>query len=294
MATKKYRKTSPFTWNDAKFKKLSNPPSAVTTWFYLMTHQHLTAIGAMLATPAGLAAELGWPEKAFRKAFKEVTDQGMAKVSEKDSIIWLPNFMKHNKPESPNVLKSWVPSFDYLPECPLKAEILQHLKVFVEGLSKGFQEAFKEAFAEALAHPLPNQEQEQEQEQDTPHSPPSISNNLPISVSNYLAGLLKKNIFNYKPNHKPISDNQLQTWAEEIDRMIRIDGRSPERIYQAVIWLFTDNLKNEAQFAVFSAGSLREKFDRIEVQIARRDIPIDDREFYESLKSMKAVIDEDD
>ncbi len=169
----KYRKVDPRIWGDAKFLELSGPPCGKLLFFFLLTHPHMTALGAMRATPAGLAAELNWPEKAFRKAFREAFQKGLIKASEKDCFIWLPNFLKYNRPESPNVLKSWASALDYLPECSLKFELIHHVKAFSEGLSKGFQEAFAEAFSEALAHPYPNQEQEQEQEQEQDNPPKS-------------------------------------------------------------------------------------------------------------------------
>lgn len=154
----RYRKISPSIWNDTKFRALSD--SAKLVFFMLLTHPQTTAIGTMRAFQQGLAPEMGWSEKAFREAFREVTEKGMAVCSEKDGLIWLPNFMKHNPPENPNVLKSWSASLDYCPECALKSKIYENVKAFAEG----FGEAFAKAFAEAFRVPLPNQEQEQEQE----------------------------------------------------------------------------------------------------------------------------------
>lgn len=161
----RYRKVDTRIWNDAKFNALSERAKLV--FFYELTHPNLTMLGAMRATLPGLAAELGMPTEAFAEAFREVLAKGMAKHDEKASFFWLPNFLRYNKPESPNVVKSWLEAFDLLPECPMKAELFQQLKDFMEGLTKGFQEAFAEAFAKAM----PNQEPEQEQEYISPAAP---------------------------------------------------------------------------------------------------------------------------
>ena len=100
--------------------------------------------------------------EAFTKAFQEALVKGMAKHDSASSFLWLPNFLKYNKPESPNVVKSWPEAFDLLPECYMKADLLQQLKGFIQGLTKGFQEAFKEAFAKDFAKGMPNQEPEPE------------------------------------------------------------------------------------------------------------------------------------
>jgi hypothetical protein len=54
----RYRKIDPRIWNDQKFRELSDDAKIV--FFLLLTHPHMTALGAMRATVAGLAAELGW------------------------------------------------------------------------------------------------------------------------------------------------------------------------------------------------------------------------------------------
>ena len=126
----KYRKIDPRIWNDAKFMSLSD--DGKLAFLFLLTHPHMTALGAMRATLAGLAEEIGWETEAFREAFREALAEGMAKHDKKACLVALPNFIKYNKPESPNVIKAWDQALDLLPECSLKAEIIQHVKAFTE------------------------------------------------------------------------------------------------------------------------------------------------------------------
>ncbi len=165
----RYRKIDTRIWNDAKFNALSERGKLV--FFYELTHPNLTMLGAMRATVPGLAAELGMQTEAFAEAFREALAKGMAKHDEKASFLWLPNFLKYNKPESPNVVKSWPDAFDLLPECTMKSELFQQLKAFAEGMTKGFNEAFAEAFPIAFAKTMPYQEQEQEQQYTSPATP---------------------------------------------------------------------------------------------------------------------------
>ncbi len=155
-----YRKVDTRIWNDQKFRELSD--SGKLGFFLLLTHPHMTSLGAMRATPGGLADELGWTPEAFREAFQEALSKGLAKHDAKACCIWLPNFLKYNGPESPNVVKSWGKALDLIPECQLKNQCVQQVKGFVEGLSKAFSEALPEVFRKTM----PNQEQEQEQEQN--------------------------------------------------------------------------------------------------------------------------------
>ncbi len=156
----RYRKIDCRIWNDAKFHALSDHGKLV--FLMLLTHPGMTALGAMRATVSGLAEELGWSTEAFREAFQEAISKGMAEHDPKACLIALPNFVKYNPPESPNVVRAWIGSLDLLPECKLKASVVASARGFVEGMSQGYREAFAEAFAKAM----PNQEQEQEQEQE--------------------------------------------------------------------------------------------------------------------------------
>lgn len=69
----------------------------------------------------------------------------MACYDGKGGLIWFPNFLRHNRPESPNVLKSWRPSYDDLPECALGERIFTALGKYAESLGKAYAEAFQEA-----------------------------------------------------------------------------------------------------------------------------------------------------
>lgn len=184
----RYRKIEVRTWSDERFRALSPvEPSGQGLWFFLLTGPHTGPIpGLFRAGRAAMAEELGWPLEAFDKAFREVSQQGMAKADFVARLVWLPNAIKHNKPESPNVVKSWAPEFDLLPECPLKLEALEAIKSFVCALGPGFSGAFMGVFdpsgkasskasGKASAKTMPNQEQEQEQEVKAIGDEPPVS-----------------------------------------------------------------------------------------------------------------------
>ena len=156
----RYRKIDCRIWNDAKFRSLSDHGKLV--FLMLLTHPGMTALGAMRATISGLAEELGWSTEAFREAFLEASSKGMVEHDPEASLIALPNFVKYNAPESPNVVRAWVGAIDLLPECALKTRVVASARGFVQGMTEGYRKAFAEAFAKAM----PNQEQEQEQEQE--------------------------------------------------------------------------------------------------------------------------------
>lgn len=157
----RYRKVSVRIWNDAKFASLSDDGKLV--FFFLLTHPHMTPLGAMRATQEGIAAELGWHPERLREAFREGLTKGLFVADEKARCIALPRFIAHNPPESPNVVKAWVKCLDDIPECDLKTQVIQTAIAFAQGMPEAFWKACV-SLREVLAKNMPNQEQEQEQD----------------------------------------------------------------------------------------------------------------------------------
>lgn len=182
----RYRKIDIRIWNDERFGRLSDDAKLV--FLFLLTHPHMTSLGAMRATLPGLAAELGWITERFQKAFNELVttrsaDQGspddhaLVEFDDRACFIGLPNFLKYNGPENPNVVTSWAKSIDLLPECPLKTKVLKRANVCMRGRSEKFVEAWEgvlqslpetlpKGFGEPLPKGMPNQEQEPEPQQE--------------------------------------------------------------------------------------------------------------------------------
>lgn len=165
----RYRKIEVRIWNDAKFRSLSK--DGMLVFLFVLTHPNLTQVGTLRATIDGLASELpNFTPKGFAEGFRECLAKGLLKADEKACLIVAPNFLKHNRPENPNVVKSWAHIPDLTPECDLRDSHFAGVVLFVKGLSKGFVEALPEGFAKpyrkGMAYGMPNQEQEQEQEQE--------------------------------------------------------------------------------------------------------------------------------
>ena len=188
----RYRKVEVRTWGDERFRALTPiPPCGQGLWLYLITGPHTGPIpGLFRAGRAGMAEDLNWELEAFDEAFREAFAQGMVEADFKARVVWVPNAIKHNRPESPNVVRSWSAEFDLIPECDLKRQAYESLKASIHALGEAFAKAFDESFAKPSVKPsvkampktMPNQEQEQEQEQeqdkDYPCSPRSEDRDL--------------------------------------------------------------------------------------------------------------------
>ena len=161
----KYRKIDPQIHTDAKYKSLSF--DARLLFMTVLTHPHMTAVGAMMATPSGLAAEMGMPFKRLSKAFAEVFEKGMLEHDESACFLAAPNFLKYNPPENANVIKGWEKSLDFIPNCDLKNVLIQRVRDFIseqsEGIRKGLAKPFG-SLSKGYAIPSRNPEPEPEPE----------------------------------------------------------------------------------------------------------------------------------
>lgn len=173
---RRYRKIQTRMYADEKFLELSAPdPNGQSLWLYLLTGPHTTAVpGLFSAGEAQLAEALGWPLAGFRKAWNEIAQRGMARADWKARVVWLPNAIRYNAPDNVNQIKGWRDTIEEIRTCPLKAEAIAHVAVFLKRFRKPLVKPFLELFAKPLleATDVGLANQEQEQEQDTPPNPP--------------------------------------------------------------------------------------------------------------------------
>jgi hypothetical protein len=157
-------------WGDDKFRRLSAPrPCGRYLWLYLLNGPHTSIIpGLSSVGEMALAEALDWPLKAFREAFAEVSQQGMAKADWTNRILWLPKGIKYNLPASPNVVKSWHKTWDAMPECPLLESAWDGILAALQN-REAFAKAFREACKRPTISPFAEQKQQQEQEQEQEH-----------------------------------------------------------------------------------------------------------------------------
>jgi hypothetical protein len=80
-----------------------------------------------------------------------------------------------------------------------------------------------------------------------------------IKVSEYL---LKK-ILSHKPNFKKPN---LDTWSKDIERAIRIDGRTEDQLIGCIEWIYSTEKGRFWIPNILSGKKLREKFDTMEMQ----------------------------
>ena len=90
---------------------------------------------------------------------------------------------------------------------------------------------------------------------------------LPTEAGMQLAQLLKGLLLKNNPNAK-VTEGQVQKWAHDADRMVRLDGRT----HQEITDLIDFSQKDPFWFAnILSMGKLREQFDQLTNQRKRKE-----------------------
>ncbi len=154
----RYRKIETRLWADKKFCELSSlKPSGQALWLYLLTAPQPGPMPGLLCKGrAAFAEELGWSQKAFDKAFTEIEEQGMVKADFNARLVWIPNAIRYNFPENPNVVKSWGDEYKILPECDLLCEAMEAFKSAIYAKGDSFRIAFDEVFSNTSFNPSLN------------------------------------------------------------------------------------------------------------------------------------------
>ena len=176
----RYRKVDPRIWNDSKFLSLSDQEQL--TFLYLLTHPNLTMLGMLRTKKEAIFYERGWDISACRSVWQTLCQLGLI-VYDDVGLVWIPNFLKYNEPESPSVVKSWRNVLDLLPECPVYFRGVSAAYQYCKARSSAFEQAFRQSVGQAVKVPelqadcqaelqaVPHQEQEQKQEQEQEYTP---------------------------------------------------------------------------------------------------------------------------
>jgi hypothetical protein len=83
-----------------------------------------------------------------------------------------------------------------------------------------------------------------------------------------LADLILLNKPDYRELQAGRREQRVAAWAVDIERLIRLDGKSPPAIEAVIIWSQKDGFWHRN---ILSGQKLREKFDRLEMDMTKPD-----------------------
>ena len=86
-----------------------------------------------------------------------------------------------------------------------------------------------------------------------------------VTQATQVANYLLQKIMAWKPNFKPPTKAQFGKWIDDIEKAIRIDGRSQRDLIACIDWIYSP----KGEFwrpNILSGRKLRMQFDKIEAQ----------------------------
>lgn len=101
---------------------------------------------------------------------------------------------------------------------------------------------------------------------DVPNASDSVTWQSAIKVANYLLESICQYDSTHKYNH---NEPSLDRWIKDIDRAIRLDGRTEDQLMYLINYIYRQNGKHSSFWAgnIESGAKLREQFDKIKNQI---------------------------
>jgi len=250
----KLRSVNTHFWQDNYIIDLD--PIEKLIFLYLLTNEQTNMLGIYELHIRRISFDTGIDKDMVLKVFDRFEEKGKAKYL--DGYVILRNFIKHQSYNT-NMQTSAINTWNELPLNILKDS-------FCKPIAKGL-----EAFGKPLK-PIGKIEVEleyeyEEEEEGEPSSSAKVNvSEESLSVAEYLLDSIcefdKAHRYNRtKPN--------IETWALDIDRAIRIDGRTEEQLKFIIEFLFTQKNPVASFWSsnIQSGKKLREKFDTIKNQI---------------------------
>ncbi len=87
-----------------------------------------------------------------------------------------------------------------------------------------------------------------------------------LRLSTLLAELILINKPDYRELQNGTREKRIESWTDDIEKMIRIDGRDPKQIESVIIWSQKDGFWYKI---ILSGATLRDKFDRLEMDMRK-------------------------
>src|SRR5689334_17265587 len=113
-------------------------------FFYVTTGPQATSVGIWRLSFATAAEDMGnLTADEFAERFAVVCDAFGSEFDPIARVVWLPNWLEENPPQSPNVVRNWIKLLNNVPKCRIKSDALegitQYLREFPETFSKHFE-----------------------------------------------------------------------------------------------------------------------------------------------------------
>jgi hypothetical protein len=151
----RYRHIEIRLWVLPAFRALK--PEGKLVALYVLSGPPTNSVGLYRFSLAAASEDLGISVPAVRRQFAAVRAAFGWRYDADARVIWIPEWLQFNVPQSPNVVRGWRTVVAEIPDCPLKVEALDSLRAFIDTKGEGFQKAFQEVFGEGFGEAFGNE-----------------------------------------------------------------------------------------------------------------------------------------
>lgn len=139
----RYRKISTRFWEDRVVTELTSGTRFL--FLCLLTCREITPLGIMTFNRDAFRTRTGLSFKNLRRSLSELEENGLIRMDPESLLIVIPNFLKHNPPENPNVVKSYIKLASEFPECDLLNEYMEDVIQILSEMGDIFIGPFKDS-----------------------------------------------------------------------------------------------------------------------------------------------------
>lgn len=153
-------------WNDKDFLALE--PIVQRLFLYLLTSPHSNLLGVYVLKVGYVCEDLGYSNQdEFLKHMAVLSDKDFIKWYESDTILILPNYIKHNPITNENQVTGGIKVIKSLHLSSIISGELSHIIQGLTDLKPSHKQVLCKALGKVLPEGLMNKEEETEEEEET-------------------------------------------------------------------------------------------------------------------------------
>jgi hypothetical protein len=124
-----------------EFQELDNDHRVV--WLYCKAGPQSTSVGIYRFSTALAVEDLGnLTAEEFDARLLVVCDCYRWQLDAVTRVLWIPDWLEKNPPQSPNVVTSWIKLLSNVPDCALKIDAVAAIGEYLKGMKPSFLEPF--------------------------------------------------------------------------------------------------------------------------------------------------------
>jgi len=251
----------PDMWLDPRFAELA--PKDKVVWIFMITGPHMkeSAGGLVCLRFDSMFDQLrrsfggNWiMREDLERTLRNINDSELTFYDREHEVMLIPNWIKHNRPQSPKNMLGYIKHLSRIPPCSMCNDWLDIMKNHCLERGKSWCETFDDNFEQRYVDIKKPQEEQQSLFAGMDHAGDGEPPAWCLAVSAMMRDEMRK--------HSPrrIVGRDTTRWAWEIEKIERLDGYSQQDIRYVAKWVYTDEFWHKV---ILSGANLRKHFARL-------------------------------